>query len=290
MKRKSIKIRKNKLLCILLSAAAALCLTACGSSESALPDLSSLGAVTAVAREEGSGTKSEFQGLVDTDEEGAASIALSTDEMLEAVESDINAIGYAAYSALADQEAEGIKVLTIDGAECTGENIADGSYPLTREYIIAYSGTLSDLEADFITYIRSAGQEIVAQTATPVRNTAVFLSGGYSGTITISGSTSMETLMEQLIEDYAQYNPNAEIILEITDSTQGLNAAMQGECDLAMSSRSLASYEEELLDYYVIAADGIAIIVNSENPLEDLSIKRLKSIYDGDVSEWSNLE
>ena len=281
---------RNKILCILLAAAAAFSLTACGSSESSLPDLSSLGTITAVAREEGSGTKSEFQSLVDTDEEGADSTALSTDEVLEAVESDINAIGYIAYSALADYEEEGIKVLTADGVECTSENIADASYPLTREYIIAYSGTLNELEIDFITYIRSAGQEVVAQTATPVRKTAAFLSGGYSGTITISGSSSMETLMEQLIEGYAQYNPNGEIILEITDSTQGLNAAMQGECDLAMSSRSLASYEEELLDYYVIAADGIAIIVNSENPLEDISIKRLKCIYDGDVSEWEELE
>lgn len=281
---------RNKILCILLAAAAAFSLTACGSSESSLPDLSSLGTITAVAREEGSGTKSEFQSLVDTDEEGADSTALSTDEMLEAVESDLNAIGYIAYSALADYEDKGIKVLTAGGVECTGENIADGSYPLTREYIIAYSGSLSELEIDFITYIRSAGQDVVAQTATPVRKTAAFLSGGYSGTITISGSSSMETLMEQLIEGYAQYNPNAEIILEITDSTQGLNAAMQGECDLAMSSRSLASYEEELLDYYVIAADGIAVIVNSENPLEDISIKRLKSIYDGDVSEWKELE
>ena len=281
---------RNKILCILFAAAAAFSLTACGSSESSLPDLSSLGTITAIAREEGSGTKSEFQSLVDTDEEGADSTALSTDEVLEAVESDINAIGYIAFSALADYEEEGIKVLTADDVECTSENIADASYPLTREYIIAYSGTLSELEIDFITYIRSAGQEVVAQTATPVRKTAAFLSGGYSGTITISGSSSMETLMEQLIEGYAQYNPNAEIILEITDSTQGLNAAMQGECNLAMSSRSLASYEEELLDYYVIAADGIAIIVNSENPLEDISIKRLKSIYDGDVSEWEELE
>ena len=281
---------RNKILCILLAAAAAFSLTACGSSESSLPDLSSLGTITAIAREEGSGTKSEFQSLVDTDEEGADSTVLSTDEVLEAVENDINAIGYIAYSALADYEEEGIKVLTAGGVECTSENIADASYPLTREYIIAYSGTLSELEIDFITYIRSAGQEVVAQTATPVRKTAAFLSGRYSGTITISGSSSMETLMEQLIEGYAQYNPNAEIILEITDSTQGLNAAMQGECDLAISSRSLASYEEELLDYYVIAADGIAIIVNSENPLEDISIKRLKSIYDGDVSEWEDLE
>ena len=86
------------------------------------------------------------------------------------------------------------------------------------------------------------------------------------------------------------YDPNAQITLEITDSTDGLNAAMQGECDLAMSSRSLASYEEELLESYVIAADGIAVIVNAENPLTDISLSRLKTIYDGDISVWSELE
>ena len=96
--------------------------------------------------------------------------------------------------------------------------------------------------------------------------------------------------MTQLIEGYSEYNPNAQITLEITDSTDGLNAAMQGECDLAMSSRSLASYETELLESYVIAADGIAVIVNSENPLTDISLSRLKTIYDGDVSTWGELE
>ena len=282
-------MRKNKVCGLFPVICLILVLGACGSNESALPDLSAMGEITVIAREEGSGTRSEFETLVDTDEEGADTVALSTEEVLAMVEEDANAIGYLAYSALGDYSGSA-KILSVGGTQCTSENIADGSYALEREYILAYSGQLSELEVDFITYIRGAGQEIVAQTATPVRSTSKFLSGGYSGAITICGSSSMETLMRQLIEGYAQYNPNAEIVLEISDSSEGLNAAMRGECDLAMSSRSLASYEEELLEYYVIAADGIALIVNEENPLEDLSLSRLKTIYDGGVSDWSSLQ
>ena len=283
-------MKRNKCLCFLLAAALMLSMAACGSSASELPDLSGLGEVTAVAREDGSGTRSEWETLVDTDEAGANQVAFSTEEVLELVQSDANAIGYLAYSALDEADTTGVTVLTVDGVTCDIDTIADGKYPLEREYVLAYSGELSELESDFITYVRGAGQEIVAETCTPVRDTAKFLSNGESGTITITGSSSMETLMTQLIEGYAEYNPNAVIELEITDSTDGLNAAMQGECDLAMSSRSLESYETELLESYVIAADGIAVIVNAENPLTDISLSRLKTIYDGDVSTWGDLQ
>lgn len=301
------RITPGKLLPAVL-AAAALAVSACGSAGTELPDLSSLGDITVVTREEGSGTRSEFESLADTSGDGADEVALSTEQVFEIVGNDENAIGYLAYSAYLEyisgdasgdtsgdtsgntSESTATALLSVDGIECSAETIADGDYPLEREYILACSGSLSDLENDFITYIRGAGQEIVAQTCTPVRETAVFLSGGYSGTITICGSSSMETLMEDLIEGYAAYNPNAVIELEISDSTEGLNAAMRGECDLAMSSRSLADYEEELLESYVIAADGIAVIVNSENPLTDISTERLKTIYDGDVTAWSELK
>ena len=283
-------MKRNKIISLMLAGVLLLTLSACGTSESALPDLSGMGEITAVAREEGSGTRSEFESIVDTDEDGANAAAFSTEEVLELVESDTNAIGYLAYSALEEVDTSGVTVLTIDGTACTADTIADGSYALEREYILAYSGQLSELEVDFITYIRGAGQDVVAQTCTPVRDSARFLSGAYSGTITICGSSSMETLMTQLIAGYAEYNPNAQITLEITDSTDGLNAAMQGECDLAMSSRSLESYEEELLESYVIAADGIAVIVNAENPLTDISMNRLKTIYDGDVTAWGDLQ
>ena len=270
------------------AALVSLSLAGCGASESELPDLSGLGDITVVAREEGSGTRSEFETLVDTAEEGANEVVLSTEQVLELVSDDENAIGYVAFSAIGDMS--DVTVLSVDGVACTADTIGDGDYPLGREYILAYSGTLSDLESDFLTYVRSAGQDIAAQICTPVRSATVFLSNGESGLITISGSSSMETLITELIADYQTYNPNAEFEVSISDSTEGLNEAMRGECDFAMSSRSLKSYEEELLEYKAIAADGIAVVVNSENPLTDISTKRLKSIYDGDVTAWSDLQ
>ena len=266
----------------------ALSLSGCSESESQLPDLSSLGDITVVAREEGSGTRSEFESLVSTSEDGANQVALSTEQVLELVSDDENAIGYVAFSAIVD--ASYVTVLSVDGVGCTTDTIADGDYPLSREYVLAYSGTLSDLESDFLTYVRSAGQDVVAETCTPVRSSTVFLSNGESGVITISGSSSMEVLITDLIEDYKTYNPNAEFVVSISDSTEGLNEAMRGECDFAMSSRSLKDYEKELLEYKAIAADGIAVIVNSENPLTDISVSRLKTIYDGDVTAWGDLQ
>lgn len=277
---------------VLLLAAA---VSGCGKKEStALPDLSSMGEITVISREEGSGTRTEFENLVDTTEEGSDVEAESTSEVLSKTLEDENAIGYLASSALDEESTEGVRILTVDGVECTDETVGDGDYPLCREYLLCYTGDLNDLENDFISYTRSAGQAVASEYCVPIKDEEIFVSSlensAKEGTITISGSSSMETLMEGLIEGYAQYNPYATIELEITDSTQGINAVLEGECDLAMSSRALESYEEELLEYKAIAADGIAVIVNEANPLTDISIDRLQKIYDGEVLVWSDLE
>ena len=264
-----------------------LLLSACGSSTLELPDLSGLGEITVIAREEGSGTRSEFESLLDTLEEGATATALSTEDVVSMVALEENAIGYVAYSSL--DASSGVTALAVDGVEPSQDTIADGSYPLCRQYLLAYSGDLSDLETDFIRYIRSAGQAIVAETCTPVKDVTTFLSDQSSGTILISGSSSVAPLMEELAADYLTYNPNAEIEIEVTDSTEGLNAAMRGDCDLAMSSRSLKDYEAELLETKVIAADGVAVIVNSSSPLTELTSEMITAIYDGEITVWSDL-
>lgn len=268
--------------------ALALLLTGCGAAAVELPDLSGLGAVTVVAREEGSGTRSEFENLTDSDEAGANTVAFSTEEVVEIVAGDENAIGYVAWSTAA--EAAGVKVLTVDGTEPSADTISDGSYPLTREYLLCWTGELSELETDFIRYIRSAGQAIVAESCTPVMETTTFLSDKSEGTITIEGSSSVGPLMEELAADYANYNPNAVIEITVSDSGEGINAALRGDCDLAMSSRSLKDYEAELLETKSIAADGVAVIVNADNPLTELSLDMITAIYDGEIEVWSDLE
>lgn len=277
----------GRLICAVLPLSLTLCLTACSGQQAALPDLSSMGEITAVAREEGSGTRSEFERLTGSSENGIDRIALSTKEVLEQVVADENAVGYLALSAAEDSDT--IKLLAVDGTMPNAETVKNGKYPLCRNYYIAYTGEMNEVETDFMSYLLSAGQKLVGQSCIPVKKATSFLSDGSAGTITICGSSSVAPLMEQLAEDYRAYNPNAVIHIEESDSASGLTAAIRGECDFAMSSRTLKEYESELLEAKVIALDGIAVVVNSSNPLENLTSKQLKEIYDGTVLRWDDL-
>ncbi|MCD8249974.1 MAG: substrate-binding domain-containing protein [Lachnospiraceae bacterium] len=280
----------EKKILILSLAASALLLGGCGAkdiSSESVEGLENLGAIQVVSREDGSGTRSAFAELIgfeqDNTTEGAV-IAESTDAVIAAVAENPAAIGYISMSAAAD--AENINLLTVDDAEASVENVQDGSYSLSRPFSLAWSGTLSELEQDFLTYVLGSGQTIVGQSYVAVEDSATFLSGQQEGTITIHGSSSAAPLLEGLAEAYMNINPHAVIEVTASDSTSGLNDAMQGRCDIAMTSRELKDYEKELLDYEVIAQDGIAVIVNDENPLLNISTTQLKSIFTGELTDW----
>lgn len=253
-----------------------------------LPDLSGMGKITVMAREEGSGTKDAFCQLLGTTEAGANKIAMSTEAAISQTAEDSNAIAYAAYSSVTG--AQGVKVLKIDGIEPDHDTITAGDYPLVRPYLIAYKGELSEVEFDLLAYIRGAGQKLVSQHITANRAPTTFLSSNASGSIKISGSSSVAPLMKELVAEYQTYNKNAQITVEVTDSTAGINSALRGECDLAMASRALKSYEAELLDTSVIGTDGVAVIVNSANPVVGLSLAQLRTIYDGKAANWTDLK
>ncbi|MCD8157516.1 MAG: substrate-binding domain-containing protein [Clostridiales bacterium] len=262
----------NKILPLLMMCLAATsCAAVSGTPDSALSELK------AVSREEGSGTRTEFESLLATDGTGTDIIAVSTDDVIKTVAEDEKAIGYIAYSSLADNLA--IKAVSVDGIYPDSESVKNGKYPLCRNYFIAYSSSLNPAEEDFITYILSAGQEIVAEYVLPVEENATFLSDKSAGTIKIAGSSSAAPVVSALTEAYKSYNPNAEITVEVSDSTQGLTDAMRGECDIAISSRNLKDYEEELLTKKAIARDAIAVIVNENSSIEDLSSAQIKKIY-----------
>lgn len=269
-------------LCLLIGA-----LTGCGAKQTETPDLSALGAMTILAREDGSGTKEEFENLANTQEKGATTEASSTADVEKRIASDKNAIGYIAYgSASGDDE---MRLLSIDGVAPTPETIKDKSYPLCRQYYLAYSGQLTPVEQDFLTYILTQGQETVSQTDIPVKKVQTFLSDKSAGEIRIAGSSSAAPLVQKLAEEYMRINPNAKITVQATDSSRGLTAAIRGDCDLAMSSRSLKDYEAELLSTQAIASDAIAVAVSADNPLENLSMEQLTAIYDGQYTQWADL-
>ena len=262
-------------------------MTACGSEKSTLPDLSSMGETAAILREEGSGTRAEFETLLKLPDSDWGTVADSTEAVLAKVQEDKNAIGYVAYSSVSDDIEE--KILQVDGVLPSEESISKDSYPLCRDYYLVYDGELTEVERDFITYVMTKGQDIVKVYCVPVKNTVTFLSDKSKGTIRIEGSTSMEAMINSLAEDYEKENPNAEIEVKATDSSRGLTASISGSCDLAMSSRELKDYEAELLETKSIGRDAIAIVVNKENPVDNLTAKQIAKIYSGECKKWADL-
>ncbi len=280
--------------------AAALLLTGCGGASTgltAVDGLDALGEVQVVSREEGSGTRGAFAELVgfDSSEDesksddttDAALVVEDAEAVIEAVGNDPAAIGYISMGAL--DALDGENVLSVDGVAGTLANVKNGTYALSRPFVLAWSGTLSELEQDFLTYVLGKGQAIVGQSYVAVEDTATFLSGKQSGTITIHGSTSAAPLLEELAAEYMTLNPNAMVEVTASDSTTGLNDAMQGRCDFGMASRDLEDYEAELLDYETIAEDGIAVIVNGENPLQSVTLDELKGLFTGTLSTWDSI-
>ena len=96
--------------------------------------------------------------------------------------------------------------------------------------------------------------------------------------------------MEELKEAYQAVNPSAEIEIQTNDSTSGVNGAIEGTCDIGMASRELKDSEtSQGVTAQVIALDGIAVIVNNDNPVSEATSDQIKQIYTGEITDWSEL-
>ena len=256
--------------------------------------------INVVSREDGSGTRGAFIELFGVEEKNDAGekidnttdeaiITNSTDVMLTTVAGDEYSIGYVSLGSLNDS----VKAVSIDGAEATVDNIKSGDYTIARPFNIATKGTPSDVAQDFINFIMSAdGQAVISDNKyIPVDDgAAAFESNGASGKIVVAGSSSVTPVMEKLKEAYAAVNSGAEIEIQESDSTTGMTAAMDGTCDIGMASRELKDSETEGgLTETVIAMDGIAVIVNNDNPTTDLSKDTVKGIYTGEITSWDGV-
>lgn len=273
---------------LLAAAGAVLFLAGCGSSAKPLPDLSSLGAVHAITREEGSGTKDQFEALTGSAGKGAAVTAASTEEAIAKTAADPGAVAYVSYSAA--KEAKNVKILSVEGVAPSMETIRSDSYPLTRNYYLCWNAEPTPAAKDFLRYVDGARQAITEKYAIPLGHPTTFLSDKSAGTVRIAGSTSAAPLVRALAGDYMKINPDAVIEVTATDSTAGLTAAIESRADLAMSSRELKSYEAELLTKQAIAHDAVVLIVNEKNPLTTLTKDQIKGLYDGTWSEWKDMK
>ena len=251
------------------------------------------GAIDVISREDGSGTRGAFVELFGIEEEKdgekvdmttqEASITNNTDVMLTTVAGDENSIGYVSLGSLNDT----VKAVKIDGAEATAENVADDTYKVARPF------KLSDAAQDFINYIMSSdGQDIIEKEGyiKVDEKAEAYKAGDAKGKVVVMGSSSVGPVMEKLAEAYQKTNKNITVEVQVSDSTTGINSATEGVCDIGMASRDLKDEEKDLgLTATVIARDGIAVIVNKDNDVDELTSDQVKAVYTGETTTWEDL-
>jgi phosphate transport system substrate-binding protein len=255
------------------------------------------GAITVVSREDGSGTRGAFIELFGVQDEDktdrtatTAEITNNTAVMMTSVSGNERAIGYISLGSLN----ETVKALAIDGAAASVDNINNGSYTISRPFLIAVKGELSPVAQDFADYIMSADGQAVIESNGYIKidaGAAPFASASPAGKVIVAGSSSVTPVMEKLSEAYQKINADAEIEIQQSDSSTGMNAAIDGVCDIGMASRELKESETEKgLLGTVIAMDGIAVIVNLDNPIDGLGKDQVRDVFIGAITDWSELQ
>ncbi|WP_303972351.1 substrate-binding domain-containing protein [Faecalicoccus pleomorphus] len=252
------------------------------------------GAITVVSREDGSGTRGAFTELMGIEEDGtdnttsSAQITNSTSVMMTTVEGNPYAIGYISLGSLNDT----VKAVTVDGVEATVENVESGEYTVSRPFLVCTTEDISELGQDFMNFIMSdEGQAIVEEEGyIPRETTGAFTSNGASGDLTVGGSSSVTPVMEKLAEAYEKINTGANVSVQQSDSTSGAENTISGVYEIGMCSRDLTEEEQSKgLTPTTIALDGIAVIVNKENAVSNLTTDQIKQIYTGEITDWADI-
>ena len=258
--------------------------------------------ITVVSREDGSGTRGAFVELMGIEQKneagekedmtrGDAEISNSTNGVMMSVAGNVDAIGYISLGSLNDT----VKALDVNGVECSVADIKSGDYVVARPFNICYQQAKLDENAaaqDFIKFIESNdGQKIISDNGyIAIDASGDYAASGATGGISLNGSTSVGPVMEKLAEAYKALNPDVSIDIQQTGSGAGITSATEGTCDIGMSSRELKQEELDAgLTEMKIADDGIAVIVNLENPITNITSDEIMKIYTGEINNWSEL-
>ncbi|MDR1598427.1 MAG: substrate-binding domain-containing protein [Oscillospiraceae bacterium] len=253
-----------------------------------------------ISREEGSGTRGAFIELFGVEVKDAdgnkidetidsAEVTNNTSVMMTSVSGDPDAIGYISLGSMNDT----VKAVAIDGVVPSVDTVKDGSYAISRPFNITTLGEAEGAAAEFIAYILSAEGQTVVEGSGYIKldDAPDFAPTGSEGKLVVAGSSSVTPLMEKLAEAYATLNPSVEIEIQQSDSTTGVNATIEGVCDIGMVSRALKDSEiEKGLAEITIALDGIAVIVNNASAVESLAKDQVKGIYTGTLVNWSDIK
>ena len=293
---------KKVLSMVVLSTLAVTNLAGCGGSDAdTAQQAETSSAISVISREDGSGTRGAFVELFGVEQKNEAgekedmtteeaSITNSTSVMMTTVAGNVNAIGYISLGSLNDT----VKAVNIDGVAPSVDAIKGGSYKISRPFnVVPNVAGLTPEAQDFMNYIMSAdGQAVVEENGyiASVDNAEAYTGGNMSGKVIVAGSSSVTPIMEKLKEAYVALNPDMTVEVQMSDSSTGVTSAIDGTCDLGMASRELKDSETEKgAVSTAIALDGIAVIVNNDAAITDLTAEQVKDIYTGVVTDWSQL-
>lgn len=254
-----------------------------------------------ISRESGSGTREAFIQLTGIKQNGCDNTTITSEitssalVAIKSVEEDENAIGYTSMGTLKGN----VKVIKIDGAFPTAENAANGSYPISGNFNIIFKEPLTFEAVGFMNFIfDKRGRKIIEDEGYVCgdnkfneENTAYKDRKYEKKQIVIAGSTSIAPLMEVLAEEYMKLNPHIRIEIQQSGSSAGITSVTEGACHLGMSSRELTEKEQSKgLKAVTMAIDGIAVIVNPQNPIKDLTVEDVRKIFTGETKEWGVLK
>jgi phosphate transport system substrate-binding protein len=255
--------------------------------------------ITVVSREDGSGTKSAFMeiiGLKGQSDVRGVIISASTAAVLTEVRSNPYAIAYESLGYVTDD----VKTLQVDGVEPTREHIRDGAYKLTRPFALVYKEVTVAAGAGqaFLAFLQStAAQAIIdgrGYVFTKENPEAYTVNPSLSGTVTVSGSTSLQPLMMELADAFMSLQPGVTVQISGGGSGTGYKNAKDGVSDFGMISETFRPENAPGCVSYEVALDGMAVIVHRQNPLDSISLETLKHIYDADAGDtavrfWSQV-
>ena len=260
------------------------------------------GPIAVVTREDGSGTRGAFVELFDVRIENAegkkvddiradANVQNSTGQVLSAVSGNKQAISYVSLGSLDDT----VKALTINGVQATFDNIKNDEYEVYRPFnIVTDADGVSDATQEFINFIMSdEGQEVISDGFISEGSEGPYeMDTDASGVVKVEGSSSISPIMTKLKEAFEAVNGNVTIEIQTNDSGTGVSATIAGTADIGMVSRDVKEEElDEGIENTVICLDGIAVIVNKDNPLNDATIEQIRAIFQdgGDIEKWEDL-
>ncbi|MCL2150182.1 MAG: substrate-binding domain-containing protein [Dehalococcoidia bacterium] len=255
--------------------------------------------IAVVAREDGSGTKSAFMEIIGlkgkVDPVGAIQ-QNGTAGVLTEVKGNPVAIAYESLGYVTSDA----KTLKVDGVAATVANIKNGTYKIARPLSVIYQeSTLeNDICQAFLTFLRSSNaQKIISEegyVSLLDDAPAYTANGALSGAISVSGSTSLQDLMDDLAVEFQKLQKNVQVVVTGGGSGTGYNNAESGVTEFGMISEEFDLGKAPTCTVYTVCNDGIAVIVNKSNPLDNITMAQLRNIYDVDagasaIIKWETL-